>query len=260
MSPDSLAERIRNESQQLKEREPTLARPLQLRIDGDDGMAGLLSRVLAAELARPDFDWCELVKLFQSVYAGSSGLTDATTSDIEATLRRDPASDSALTVVLHQKGFHALATHRLAHALWLTGRVELARWLQGTSTRYFGVDIHPACSIGPGAMFDHGTGIVIGETSVIGTGVSILQAVTLGGTGNHRGDRHPKIGDGVLIGAGAILLGNITIGNHARIGAGSVVLRDVPAHMTVVGVPARSVVRDARSTSAESMDHNLLEP
>jgi serine O-acetyltransferase len=179
--------------------------------------------------------------------------------DIKAVKDRDPAADSYLTVILNLKGFHAIQAHRLANCLWQQNRKELARFIQSRTSEVFGVDIHPACKVGHGIMFDHATGIVIGETAVIEDNVSILQSVTLGGTGNEQGDRHPKIRAGVLIGAGAKVLGNIEVGEGARIGANSVVLSAVPAHTTVVGVPAKVVGKPSCPCPAESMNQNFLD-
>ncbi|NND69077.1 MAG: serine O-acetyltransferase, partial [Halioglobus sp.] len=158
---------------------------------------------------------------------------------------------------LYFKGFHALQTHRVAHCLWQNGRESLALFFQNRMSAEFGVDIHPAAQLGSGILLDHATGVVIGETAVVGNNVSILQSVTLGGTGKDEGDRHPKIGDGVLISAGAKILGNIRVGEGAKIGAGSVVLEDVPPHTTVAGVPAKIVGRPASDSPALDMDHDF---
>ena len=179
--------------------------------------------------------------LLHEVLDQSTVLIDAMHQDVAAVLERDPASQSELQVLLNQTGFHALEVYRIANALWRDGRRALALHLQSISTRAFGVDIHPACQIGSGAMLNHASGIVIGETSVVGHGASIFQNVTLGGTGNTRGDRHPKVGNHVVLGTGSTLLGPITVGDYARIGAGSVVLRNVPSDATAVGAPARII-------------------
>lgn len=206
-------------------------------------------------LASDDLPFDVLAPLFGGLHASSPVLGDIAILDVAAVLRRDPASDEALSVVLYQKGFHAIQAHRMAHVLWIAGRRELAQCLQALSSRAFGVDIHPACSLGHSAMFDHATGIVIGETCVIGNGVSLMQNVTLGGTGKAAGLRHPQIESGVLVGAGAVLLGAIRVGAHSKVGAGSVVLADVPPRSTVVGVPARVVGTANTSNPAEEMDH-----
>lgn len=175
--------------------------------------------------------------------------------DLAAVLERDPATTRALHVFLHAKGFLAIQTHRFAHSLWNTGRREFALYLQGCVSRLLQVDIHPAARLGVGIFFDHATGIVIGETSIIDDDVSILQNVTLGGTGKQTGDRHPKIRTGVLIGAGATILGNIEIGANARIGAGSVVLKPVAPGTTVAGVPARVLGQNRFFEPSRTMDH-----
>lgn len=178
----------------------------------------------------------------------------AASFDLVAVLDRDPATTKALHVLLHAKGFLALQTHRFAHSLWKTGRREFALYLQGCVSRVLQVDLHPAAQLGIGIFFDHATGIVIGETSVVDDNVSILQNVTLGGTGKEAGDRHLKIRSGVLIGAGAAILGNIVIGSNVRIGAGSVVLKPVPAGTTVAGVPARLVGKARSAEPSRTMD------
>ena len=171
-------------------------------------------------------------------------LGDAFRADIVAVFDRDPATDRFIEPVLYYKGFHAIQTHRLAHWLWSKGRKDFAYYLQSRSSAVFQCDIHPAAKVGRGIFLDHATGLVVGETAMIGDNVSMLHDVTLGGTGKDHGDRHPKIGDGVLIGAGARIIGNIEVGRCARIAAGSVVLKAVPNNVTVAGVPAK-VVGDA---------------
>jgi serine O-acetyltransferase len=175
---------------------------------------------------------------------------------LRAVFERDPAIDTMLTVLLNLKGYLAIQSHRLAHCLWKDGRKELAMFIQSRNSEVFSVDIHPASCIGKGVMFDHATGIVVGETAVIGDNVSIMQQVTLGGTGNETGDRHPKIASGVLIGTGATILGNVKIGQGAKVGAGSVVLTDVAPHTTVAGVPSKVVGRPDCDNPAQSMQQN----
>ncbi len=178
-------------------------------------------------------------------------------ADLVCRKRRDPACRSYLGALLHMKGFQALQAYRVAHWLWGQGREALALLLQGRIAGTFAVDIHPAARIGSGIMMDHATGIVIGETAVVGDNVSMLHGVTLGGTGKDVGDRHPKVRRGVLIGAGAKILGNIVIGEGAKVGAGSVVLNDVPPHSTVAGVPARMIGRPGVDQPALEMDQSL---
>jgi len=186
--------------------------------------------------------------------AKDAAILSAASVDITAVLERDPATTKALHVLLHAKGFLAIQVHRFANALWRADRREIALHLQGCASRALQVDIHPAARLGTGIFFDHATGIVIGETSVVEDDVSILQNVTLGGTGKETGERHPKVRHGVLIGAGAIILGNIEIGAGASIGAGSVVLKPVAPGATVAGVPARVLRRDRSLEPSRTMD------
>jgi serine O-acetyltransferase len=184
-------------------------------------------------------------------------LLTAAEIDILAIFARDPACDDLSTAFLFFKGFHALQAHRVAHWLWQHDRQTLARFFQNQISVTLGVDIHPAARIGSGIMLDHATGIVIGETAVIEDDVSILHSVTLGGTGNEIGDRHPKIRKGVLLAAGCKVIGNIEVGTNAKVGAGSVVLEDVPANVTVAGVPAKIVGHLHNQIPAHDMDQNL---
>jgi len=262
-SPDrgqALAARLLPQAEALAQAEPLLG-PFLRRLAGPTpSLAGWLARLLGTRLADADISAARLAKLFLSQYHLHPQLLPLAAGDVAAALRRDPASRDELDVVLHQKGFQAVLLQRLAHTLWQEGREALARQLQSAAARVFGVDIHPACRLGRELMLDHATGIVIGQTASVGDGVSIMQGVTLGGTGKHGGDRHPKIGAGVLIGASAVLLGNIRIGAQARIGAGSVVLRDVPAGATAVGVPARIIPGPPPACPpSEDMEHNRRE-
>jgi serine O-acetyltransferase len=171
-----------------------------------------------------------------------------------AVAKRDPACRRLLEPLFYFKGFVALETYRFAHQLWQSGRRDFALYLQSQSSRVFAVDIHPAARMGKGIMLDHATEIVIGETAVVGDNCSMLHGVTLGGTGNERGDRHPKIGSGVMMGSGAKILGNIKIGDCVRVAAGSVVVQDVPPRRTVAGVPARDIGPAGCEEPALSMD------
>jgi serine O-acetyltransferase len=197
--------------------------------------------------------------MFDKAYMMQHSIVEAAMQDIQAVVTRDPAVSSYLTVMTHFKGFQALQVHRLANYLWREGRQHLALFIQSRNSEVFSVDIHPAANIGQGVMFDHATGIVIGETTVVEDNVSILQNVTLGGTGNESGDRHPKIREGVMIGSGAKILGNIEIGKGSKVGAGSVVLDHVPDAVTVVGVPAKIVGQPDCTMPCESMQQNVLE-
>ena len=207
---------------------------------------------------------CEALHNNDLKEAGHSA-SEAVRLDALAVCDRDPAVDSVLEVVLFLKGFAALVCHRAAYYKWHSQKNNnrkkrkslTALWLQSQASSIFGLDIHPAATIGAGILFDHGTGIVIGETATVGDGCTMLHGVTLGGTGKDTGDRHPKVGNNVLIGAGASLLGNISIGDGAKIGAGSVVLRPIPAHATAVGAPAKIVGRAREENPGSTMDETL---
>jgi serine O-acetyltransferase len=183
------------------------------------------------------------MEVFEGVLEASPGVQAAALADVVAVRERDPACGSHAAALLYYKGYAAVQVHRIAHALWASGGRVMARALQSRVSEVFAVDIHPAASIGPGFLLDHGTGVVIGETAVVGRNVSMLQNVTLGGTGKDAGDRHPKVGDNVLIGAGATVLGDITIGRGAQVAAGSLVLRAVRPRTMVAGSPAAEVGR-----------------
>ncbi len=200
-----------------------------------------------------------IVRAFAQAVEKDRELGTAFRADLMAVLDRDPACTRLIEPLLYFKGFHALQTHRLAHALWHEGRKDFSLYLQSRSSAVFQTDIHPAARIGKGVFLDHATGLVVGSTAVIEDNVSILQGVTLGGTGKETGDRHPKIRQGVLIGAGAKILGNIEVGQCARVAAGSVVLAPVPRNMTVAGVPARVVGEAGCAEPARSMDQILAE-
>jgi serine O-acetyltransferase len=215
--------------------------------------AAMVAAVLARRLACEDMPEVPLRALMESVLDRDPLILSRIESDLAAVKERDPACADQLHVLLNLKGFQALQSYRIAHALWRDGRIELALALANQVSVALAVDIHPAARIGAGVMFDHGTGIVIGETTVIEDNVSILQNVTLGGTGKEHGDRHPKIRYGVMIGAGAKILGNIEIGTMSKVAAGSVVLKAVPEHVTVAGVPAR-IVRHHRDSSCPSLE------
>ncbi len=196
---------------------------------------------------------------FSEALASSPELGEIMRCDIAAVFDRDPACQRRIEPLLYFKGFHAIQTHRLAHWLWTKGRRDFALYLQSRSSGVFQTDIHPAVPIGRSIFLDHATGLVVGGTAVIEDNVSILQDVTLGGTGKESGDRHPKVRHGVLIGAGAKILGNIEIGENSRVAAGSVVLRPVPPHSTVAGVPARLVGTTGDAEPARVMDQMIVD-
>jgi len=216
---------------------------------------------LAHRLARKLGDYAlsieSLEAIFCEAFSADPGIETAALADLTAVRDRDPACPDLLTPFLFFKGYQAIQAYRFAHWLWKRGRVHLAKHLQSRVSEIFAVDIHPAARLGQGLLLDHGTGVVIGETSVIDDDVSMLQGVTLGGTGKQCGDRHPKIRRGVLIGAGAKVLGGITIGEGAKLGAGSIVLEDVHPYTTVVGNPARAVGTRHTQMPALTMDQSL---
>jgi serine O-acetyltransferase len=208
------------------------------------------NHVVSAELIR---------STFADALGGDPALSEAMRVDLAAVYDRDPACHRYIEPVLYFKGFHAIQTHRLAHWLWGQGRRDLAYYLQSKSSEVFQTDINPAVPLGKGIFLDHATGLVVGETAVIEDDVSILQDVTLGGTGKEDGDRHPKIRQGVLIGAGAKILGNIEVGRCSKVAAGSVVVKAVPAHSTVAGVPARVIGEAGCKEPARSMDQMVAD-
>lgn len=254
-----LWQQLQSEAQQVIQQEPLLASYVYACILNHKNLRSALSFILANKLSDDVMPVVTVRELFEDAFSESPGIIEDAAHDVKAVFERDAAVSTNLSVILYLKGFQSIQVHRLAHFLWVNGRRELALFIQSRNAEVFGVDIHPACKIGRGIMFDHATGIVIGETSVIEDNVSILQQVTLGGTGNEKGDRHPKIRSGVLISTGAKVLGNIEIGEGAKIGAGSVVLSDVAAHTTVVGVPAKAVGKPCCDTPAETMNQNFFD-
>jgi serine O-acetyltransferase len=256
---DELWQQLSRDAEQVIKQEPLLASYVYACILNHDSLASALSFILANKLSDDVMPVVTVSELFDSAFESSPEIIEFAVCDIKAVYDRDAAICSYLPVILYLKGFQSIQVHRLAHYLWKNNRQELALFIQSRNSEVFSVDIHPACVIGRGIMFDHATGIVIGETTVIEDNVSILQQVTLGGTGNEQGDRHPKIKSGVLISAGARVLGNIVIGEGAKVGAGSVVLNDVNPHTTVVGVPARLVGKPHSDKPAETMEQNVFD-
>jgi serine O-acetyltransferase len=250
---------LRNEAEHTARTEPALASLVNAVILSHDNLGDALSYQLAHKLGDQELRAMSLRELAIEAYRASPNLVETAEADLKAVFERDPACKGYVQPFLFFKGFQALQTQRIAHWLWGQGRETMAFYLQSRMSEIFQVDIHPATQIGSGVFIDHGTGIVIGETAVIGDDVSLLQGVTLGGTGAERGDRHPKIGRGVLLGAGAKVLGNIQIGDYAKVASGSVVLKPVPAHCTAAGVPARLVNCPTGEEPARSMDHTLAD-
>ncbi len=256
-TPDPIWQALRHDATQLALAEPVLARLLHACILDHDTLESALAHLLAGKLATAELPGEALHGVLREASEGDGQIGQLARADLAAIAERDPAAGSSVNPFLNHKGFQALQTHRVAHWYWGQGRKALAHCLQGRASEVFAVDIHPAAVVGGGVFIDHGTGVVIGETAVVGDNVSILQNVTLGGTGKQTGDRHPKIGRGVLLSAGAKVLGNIRIGDGAKVGAGSVVLDEVPPHKTVVGVPARVVGTPRVDQPALDMDQHI---
>jgi serine O-acetyltransferase len=250
---------LRNEAAHLAKSEPTIASMLNAVVLNHETLASALSYQLARKLSDEELRAMSVREIVEEAFGADPSLVTSAEADLRAVFERDAACKGYVQPFLFFKGFQALQTYRVAHWLYAQGRDTLAYYLQSRCSELFQVDIHPGAKIGSGVFFDHGTGIVIGETAVVGDDVSMLHAVTLGGTGAERGDRHPKIGRGVLLGAGAKVLGNILIGDYAKIASGSVVLKPVPPHCTAAGVPARLVNCPTSDEPARTMDHTLAE-
>ncbi|WP_137152316.1 serine O-acetyltransferase [Devosia sp. FKR38] len=257
-SVDPVWEAVRAGAQQIVSNEPSLANLAVSAILNHDSFEQALAHRLGARLHHEDVSADLIRQAFAEILADHPEIGAVARVDLAATLERDPACHRAVEPLLFFKGYQAIQTHRFAHAMFKAGRRDFALYLQSRSSQVFQVDINPAVPMGKGIMLDHGTGLVIGETAVVGDNVSMLQGVTLGGTGKSEQDRHPKIGDGVLIGAGAKVLGNIIVGCCSRIGAGSVVLKEVPPHTTVAGVPAKVIGEAGCAQPALVMDQMVL--
>jgi serine O-acetyltransferase len=249
---------VRAGAEDIADREPSLASFVVATILNHDSFESALAYRLAERLSHHEVSGDLIRQAFDDVLERDDKLALASRADLAATLERDPACNHAVQPLLYFKGYQAIQTHRFAHALFKAGRKDFAYYLQSRASQAFQVDINPAVTIGQGILLDHGTGVVIGETATIGDNVSILQGVTLGGTGKEHGDRHPKVGSGVLIGAGAIVLGNIKVGDCARIAAGSVVVKEVPPRTTVAGVPAKVIGEAGCAHPAVVMDQVVL--
>lgn len=254
---DAVWSRIRREAAELVSGEPLLASYVHATILKHADLESALSYHLAHKLGSTEVRAMLVREVFDEAFQADPEIGAAARADIVAVNERDPACNSYLEPLLYFKGYHALQSYRVSHWLWHRGRRQVALFLQNRISETFGVDIHPAARIGRGILIDHATSVVIGETAVVENDVSMLHEVTLGGTGKESGDRHPKVRQGVLIGAGAKILGNVEIGEGSRVGAGSVVLGDVPPHCTVVGVPARVVGCAGCDRPAAAMDHRI---
>jgi len=254
---DPVWTRIRREAEAVARAEPELSSFIYGSVLHHDTLESAVVHRIAERLDHADVSGELIRQAYADALDDNPSIGDAFRADIVATFDRDPAANRFIEPVLYFKGFHAVQTHRLAHWLWNKARKDFAFYLQSRSSSVFQTDIHPAARIGRGIFLDHATGLVVGETAAIDDDVSLLHDVTLGGTGNENGDRHPKIHHGVMIGAGAKILGNIVIGHCARIAAGSVVLKSVPNNVTVAGVPARVIGEAGCAEPSRTMDQML---
>ncbi len=254
---DPVWQRVRAEAEDIVRREPELASFIYSNVLHHDRLDAAVVHRLSERLDHSALSADLIRQTYNEALREEPDLGNAFRADMVAVFDRDPATSRFIDPLLYFKGFHAIQTHRLAHWLWTRGRKDFALYLQSRSSAAFQVDIHPAAKIGRGIFLDHATGFVMGETAVIDDDVSILHGVTLGGTGKEHEDRHPKIRHGVLIGAGAKILGNIEVGHCARIAAGSVVVKPVPHNVTVAGVPARVVGEAGCAEPSRTMNHIL---
>ncbi len=250
---------VRSEAADMAAQEPTLASFLHATILNHERFESALSFHLAQKLGSAEVPAMLLRQPFDEAFAADPDIGNAVRADLMAVRERDPACKWLLQPLLYFKGFQALEAYRVAHWMWLNGRQPMALFLQARISEIFGADIHPAARLGRGIMIDHATSVVIGETAVVEDDVSMLHEVTLGGTGKETGDRHPKVRRGAMLGAGAKLLGNIEIGEYSRVGAGSVVLENVPAGVTVAGVPAHIVGSAGCEQPAREMDQRFID-
>lgn len=257
---DPIWSALREQAEQLAESEPELASFAHATILKHERLEQALSYHLAKKIGNEDLSPMQVREIFEEALTSDPAIGESVRADLSAVFQRDPACHSYAQAFLFFKGFHALESYRVAHYLWTQGRKTMALLIQNRMSDLFAVDIHPAARLGRGIMIDHATGVVIGETAVVGDDVSMLHGVTLGGTGKQDEDRHPKVGRGVLLSTGAKVLGNIEIGEYSRVGAGSVVLKPVPPHTTVAGVPARVIGKAGSERPSQDMDHKLPEP
>jgi serine O-acetyltransferase len=256
---DRVWKRLRQEAHEGSVSEPVLASYYHAAILNHSDFESAISYQLANLLGSNTVPAMTIREVFAEAMASDPKIGEAMRADLLAYFDRDPACDKYIMPFLYYKGYHSLQAYRISHWLWRNQRRPLALYFQNQISQSFTVDIHPGAQIGSGIMIDHATGVVIGETAVLGDDVSMLHGVTLGGSGCATGKRHPTIGNGVLISVGAKVLGNITVGDGVKIGGGSVVLESVPPHTTVAGVPARIVGRPACDSPALDMDQDLSE-
>ena len=250
---------VRQEAEEIVRREPELATLIYSSVLHQERLEDSVVQRVAERLDHPELSGDMIRKAYQDALRDEPDIGNAFRADLVAVYDRDPATSRFIDPLLYFKGFHAIQAHRLAHWLWRKGRKDFAYFLQSRSSVTFQTDINPAARIGRGIFLDHATGFVMGETAVIEDDVSILHDVTLGGTGKENEDRHPKIGRGVMIGAGAKILGNIRVGHCARIAAGSVVVKPVPNNVTVAGVPAKVVGTAGCAEPSRTMDQMMID-
>lgn len=254
---DSTWKVIQKEAASELAKDPLAEKVLKDLVLSRDSLASSLAAILACQLEGTLVDREAIYELCLAKFRKYPSVIQDSVCDLWATMERDAACHSLVEPLLFFKGFQAIQSYRVSHALWKSGRTFAAFTLQSLSSRKFSVDIHPAAKIGHGILLDHATNLVIGETAKIGNNVSLMHGVTLGGTGKDSGDRHPKLSDGVMIGAHAQLLGNIRIGKGAKIGAGAVVLGDVPPHTTFAGIPAVMVGHPTEEMPSFDMDQSF---
>ncbi|HEY5337925.1 MAG TPA: serine O-acetyltransferase [Rhizomicrobium sp.] len=256
---DPIWSALRDQAKAFDDSEPALGSLTHATILNHDGFDDALAYLLASKLGGEGVSPMFAREVFEEALKGDPEIGAAARADLSAIFERDPACQTYAQAFLFFKGFHALQSHRIAHWLITHNRAPLAYFIQSRVSELFAVDIHPRARIGRGVMMDHATGIVIGETAVVEDDVSMLHGVTLGGTGKEDEDRHPKIRRGVLLGAGAKVLGNIEVGEYSRVASGSVVLKDVPPHCTVAGVPAKQVGCAGCDRPSHAMDHVIAD-
>ncbi len=257
VSYDPIWRTLRTQAEELAQGEPALASFAHATILRHERLEEALAYHLARKIGGENLSTLQVHEIFLEAFAADPSIGAALRADLSAVFQRDPACASYAQAFLFFKGFHALQCYRAAHWLWFNDRKIMALYFQNRISDLFSVDVHPAAKLGRGIMIDHATGVVIGETAVVEDDVSILHNVTLGGTGKEEEERHPKVRRGVLIGVGAKILGNIEIGQYSRVGAGSVVIKPVPPHTTVAGVPARVIGSADSECPSQDMDHRL---
>ena len=257
---DPIWSALRDQAEQLAESEKELSSFAHATILKHERLEQALSYHLAKKIGGEDLSPMQVRAIFEEAFIADPSIGEAVRADLSAVFQRDPACHSYIQAFLFFKGFHSLQSHRIAHWLWRNQRHSMAYFFQHRVSELFAVDIHPAAKLGRGIMIDHATGVVIGETAEVGDDVSMLHGVLLGGTGKESEDRHPKVRRGVLLGAGAKVLGNIEVGEYSRVATGSVVLKPVPPRTTVAGVPARVIGKAGSETPSQDMDHCLPEP